>query len=273
MVAASPEPPFPVPAAASPPDRPPLEPGPSPEPRPEGEPPPRSHLQQVAGSVSPVVRAADRVLPVAGPAGALLPGGGLRRGSVLEVRGAPGAGATSASLGLAAAAGSAGEWAVVVELAGGPGGGRPARGEVGGLAALEAGADLDRFAVVRGVTRQRWGAVVAALLDCGGVVLVETPRGLRPAAAERLAARARRQGAVLVALGEWPAGASRRLRATGREAAAASASGGGGGDSGGGDGDDGGGGGLIPGALRLEIAEPGDVRVAGGAQRRVAVAG
>ncbi len=203
----------------------------------------------MAGYATPVVRAVERILPVAGPAGELLAGGGLRRGSVVEVCGAPGAGATSVALGLAAAAGAAGEWAVAVELAGGSGTGRPSGGALGGLAALDAGVDLERFAVVRGVTRERWAPVVAALLDCGGVVLAETPRGLRPAAAERLAARARQQGAVLVALGAWPAGVARRLRATGRVAAVVAAA-------------SGGDGALVPGAPRLRVDDPGGDRAA-----------
>lgn len=226
------------------------------------EPSPRARLQQVAGSVTPVVRAADRVLAVSGPAGALLPGGGLRRGSVVVIGGAPGGGATSVALELAAAAGAAEEWAFTVELAPGPGGAGPHRGVLGGLAAVEAGVGPDRFAVVRGVTRERWSAVVAALLDCGGVVAAETPRGLRPAVAGRLAARARQQGAVLVALGEWPVGATRRLRASGRVAAGSDGTGGGA---------------VVPGAVRVRVDGP-DAGVAGaggpgGRSERVAAAG
>lgn len=225
-------------------------PSPSPLPAPtSADPSPRGRLRQVAGFAAPVVRAVDRVLPVAGPAGALLGGGGLRRGSVVEVAGTPGAGATSVAIGLAAAAGAAGEWAVAVELAGGAG--SPVRGALGGLAAFEAGVALERFAVVRGVTRERWPAVVAALLDCGGVVLAETPRGLQPTVAGRLAARARQQGAVIVALGAWPAGAARRLRASGRAAVAAR----------------GGDGALAPGAVRIRVDDR------GGGSRRISAAG
>jgi RecA/RadA recombinase len=155
------------------------------------------------------VLAGERVVTVAGPLGALLPGGGVQRGAVVAVDGAVGAGATSVALQLAAAATAAGEWAVGVELDAGR------AGSLGGLAAHEAGVALERFAVVRRVPPARWAAVLAALIDGVGLVAAEVPVHARAGDARRLAARARERGVVLVALGAWPAEAALRLRAEG----------------------------------------------------------
>jgi RecA/RadA recombinase len=150
-----------------------------------------------------VVLAGERVLAVPGPVGELLPGGALQRGTVVAVDGDPGAGATSVAFQLAVAATAAGEWAAAVEL----------DASLGGLAAGEAGVALDRFAVVRRVPRPRWATVVAALLDGISLVLAEVPAFARVGDARRLQARARERGAVLVAMGPWPAEAALRLRA------------------------------------------------------------
>jgi hypothetical protein len=168
----------------------------------------RAHLEEVARRAAPLVRAGERVLAVGGELGALIPGGGLRRGSVVGVDGGPGAGATSLALRLAASATDAGEWAAFVDPP----------GTLGGLAAAEAGVSLDRFAVVRGVPRERWAVVVAALLDGVALVVAGAPdgrAGVRPADARRLVARARERGSVLVVQGAWPAEAALRLRAGG----------------------------------------------------------
>jgi hypothetical protein len=157
----------------------------------------------VVARVRPVVLAGERRLAVPGPLGEILPGGGLQRGSVVRVDGAPGSGATSLVLSLLAAATAAGEWAAVVD------------GEdvFGGLAAAEAGVALERLAVVRAVPAALVGRVVATLLDGVTVVGATIPRGFRPADARRLEARARERGAVLVATGLWPGETTLRLRA------------------------------------------------------------
>ncbi len=162
----------------------------------------REHLDNAARRARPVVLAGERVLAVPGPLGALLPGGTVRRGSVVAVDGVPGTGTTSVALQLAAAATAAGEWAAAVEL----------DASLGGIAAREAGVVLDRFAVARRVPPARWAAVVAALLDGISVVLAEVPAFARIGDARRLLARARERGAVLVAMGPWPAEAALRLR-------------------------------------------------------------
>jgi RecA/RadA recombinase len=152
-----------------------------------------------------VALAGERVLTVPGPLGELLPGGAVQRGTVVSVDGDPGAGATAVAFQLAAAATAAGEWAAAVGL----------DASLGGPAAGEAGIALDRFAVVRRVPPARWAAVVAALLDGISVVLAEVPAFARAGDARRLLARARERGAVLVAMGSWPAEAALRLRAAG----------------------------------------------------------
>jgi hypothetical protein len=150
-----------------------------------------------------MVLAGERRLTVPGPLGEILPGGGLQRGSVVRVDGAPGSGATSLLLSLLAAATAAGEWAAMVD----------ADGVLGGLAAAEAGVALERLAVVRSVPAALYGRVVATLLDGMTVVGATVPRGLRLSDARRLEARARERAAVLVAAGPWPGEAALRLRA------------------------------------------------------------
>jgi hypothetical protein len=128
----------------------------------------------------------------------------VRRGSVVGIRGHRGAGATSLVLALAASATVGGEWAAVVD-----------DGTLGAAAAVEAGVVLERLAVVRPVPAARWATVVGALLDGVTLVAATTPPRLRPGDARRLAARARERGAVLVAIGDWPAPAALRLHAEG----------------------------------------------------------
>ena len=164
----------------------------------------RARLRAVAARTQPFVAAGDRRLPVAGALGALLPAGGVQRGSTVAVDGMPGSGSTTVALTLAAAATSAGEWAAVVD----PGVGGPRRRR----AAAEAGVELERLAVVRRAPPDRWGAVVAALLDGVTVVVAAVPPHVRLGDARRLVARARERGAVLVAFGAWPVEAAVRVQ-------------------------------------------------------------
>jgi hypothetical protein len=153
------------------------------------------------------VLARDRSLPVPGPLGTEVPQ--VQRGTVVVVGGAPGSGATSVALGIAAAATAAGEWAAVLD---GP-------GTLGPLAAAEEGVDLARLAVVRSVPPDRWATVVAALLEGTSVVLASLPRHLRVGDARRLVARARERAAVLVPLtvepSAWPVEATMRIHVLG----------------------------------------------------------
>ncbi|AEA27458.1 hypothetical protein Psed_5324 [Pseudonocardia dioxanivorans CB1190] len=142
-----------------------------------------------------------RVLPVAAPLARVLPAGGLRRGSTVAVGAGPGS--TSLLFALLSAASASGAWAGVV--------GRP---DLGLLAAAEAGVRLDRLALVPRPGRDLV-AVVAALVDGLDLVAVagHERAGVRAADRQRLAARVRQRGAVLVALGVWP-GADLELSCT-----------------------------------------------------------
>jgi cell division inhibitor SulA len=168
----------------------------------------RRRLERVARDASPATLAGDRRLLVADPLGGLLPGGGLRRGSVVTLAGSTGT--TSVLLPLLAAATATGEWVAVVE----PG------DTLGGAAVEEAGVNLERCAIVRHVPANRWTVAVAALLEGAALVAAWVPSGVRMGDARRLAARARERGAVLVAVESvpgvrsvsWPAEAALRLQ-------------------------------------------------------------
>ena len=85
----------------------------------------------------------------------------------------------------------------------------------GALAAEEAGVELDRLAVVRGVPARQWARVVATLLEGLSVVAAAVPPRLSAADERRLVARARERSAVLIASGGWSAEAALRLTVTG----------------------------------------------------------
>jgi hypothetical protein len=149
-------------------------------------------LEDRSASVRPITPEPDgRVLPVARPLARLLPAGGLRRGSTVAIP--SGTASTSLLLALLAEASAGGAWAGVV--------GRPGLGLV---AAAEAGVRLERLALVPDPGADLL-AVATALLDGMDVVAVAGAEraGVRAADRQRLAARARQRGAVLVALGPW----------------------------------------------------------------------
>jgi hypothetical protein len=134
---------------------------------------------------------ADRLLPVSEQIKTLLPGYGLRRGSVVGVTGTV-PGTTSLLLALLAQASSAGSWCAMV--------GMPALGFV---AAAETGIVLDRLVLVPNPGPD-WPNVVAALIDGFDLVVVAPHQvGGRIAASicAQMAARARRRGSVLVPFG------------------------------------------------------------------------
>lgn len=128
-----------------------------------------------------------RPFPVAEPLAPLLPGGGLRRGSVIAVHGS-----LSLLLALLAAATAQGAWAAVIGA-----------GDLGVLAAAEAGVVVRRLALV-----PRPGPdpapVAAALLDGIGLVALAGAERVPAGARRSLAARARQRGSVLLPLGRWP---------------------------------------------------------------------
>lgn len=100
----------------------------------------------------------------------------------------------SASLALALMAGPsrAGDWCAVVGVP-----------DFGALAAAEVGVDLDRTVLVP-EPGEHWLEATAALVDVASLVVVRPPARVAPAVAEKLGARLRKRGAVLVALGSWP---------------------------------------------------------------------
>ena len=139
----------------------------------------------------------ERVLPVPGPLAALLPRGGLTRGSVVAL-----SGATSLLLGLLASVTSDGGHAAVI--------GFP---RLGLLAAAEMGAELRRLAFVPNPGPDPV-EVAAVLLD--GMDLVVLGLGgvsVPPSRARAVVARARsKQSTLIVTGGEW-GGAEVRLEA------------------------------------------------------------
>ena len=135
------------------------------------------------------------VLPVLDELAALLPLGGLSRGSTVAV----GSGSTSLLLSLLVAAMARGSWAAVV--------GMP---DLGMLAAIEMGVVSEHFAMVPRPGDQV-AAVAGALLDGFDLVVVATGLVGTGGAqgqnlARRLSARARHRGVVLIPVGDdpWP---------------------------------------------------------------------
>jgi hypothetical protein len=160
-------------------------------------------LGEAAGRARPISLAGEQLLPVPAPLAKLLPGGGLRRGSVVAVPAgsASGAsGATSLALALISAISHAGSWCAGVGLP-----------DLGLAAAAESGIALERFALVPNPAEQ-WAIVTAALIEAVDAVLVRPARRVRPAEARRLRARAQESGAVLVPCSDsWPEGADLRI--------------------------------------------------------------
>ena len=142
-------------------------------------------VAELTARARPAALAGDRTLPVVPGLASLLPEG-LRRGSTLSVGGP---GATSLALALLAGPSGTGSWCAVV--------GMP---DLGPAAAAELGVDLGRLGLVP-EPGERWAAVAAALVDAVDVVLLGPRVPVRHSDARRLAARARRQGSVLVVAG------------------------------------------------------------------------
>jgi hypothetical protein len=155
--------------------------------------------ESVKARVRPVALTDEQRLPAVAPLAAVLPGGGLRRGTVVALEGA---GSTSLLWALLAPPTTAGSWAVLVGMA-----------EAGLAAADEAGVALERLAVVAAPAGAFAGAL-AALLDGFDLVVAAPDRRVRPADGRRIAARARERGTVVVLAGgasAWPEGADLRL--------------------------------------------------------------
>src|SRR5919197_2886985 len=142
---------------------------------------------QLAARLRDPVLAGERLHPVGEAFAGLLPGHGLRRGSVVAVTGSH-----ALALALVAKASQAGSWVTAVGL-----------DDLGILAAHEFGLVLERLALVP-FPGHRWDDVVATMLDGAEIVMVRRPANAPPATLRRLAARARERQAILVPLGRWP---------------------------------------------------------------------
>ncbi len=164
-------------------------------------------------------------VPVLPALHAVVPGGGLRPGTVTSVE-------ESATLALALTAGLGDEWAAVVGLpeanidavaAMTPRTSDPAGG-ITGSAVGELTGDLTRRRGDVGPRTgdplrillvddpgRRWADVVAALTEACALVLARPPERPAPQAVRRLGALARRNGCALVVAGPWQ-GADLRLR-------------------------------------------------------------
>jgi hypothetical protein len=176
------------------------------------EPDPASPASVVAGDprlallgqqARPTTLAAERHLPVLPALAPLLPEGRLTRGTTVGVAGI---GATSLALAVVAAASAEGSWTVAVGL-----------GDLGLIAAAEAGIDLGRLVLVAPPPPDRWSTVVAALVETVELVLVRPTTRVRDADVRRLAAHLRSRGGVLVRLpgpGSWPTPPDVTLRVT-----------------------------------------------------------
>ncbi len=152
-----------------------------------------ARLRELAGDLSPLTLARERSLPVLSSLEELLPDG-LQRGSTVAFRGA---GSTTLAQAVMAGPTRAGSWAACVGAS-----------TMGWAAAVEAGVELERVAVIRS-DEGRAPAVLAALVDAFDLVLIGPEH--RPDGTEmrRLVARARERGAVLLKLADHPGRGSR----------------------------------------------------------------
>ncbi len=145
---------------------------------------------------SALQRSADRLLPVGGALGELVPGGGLAPGWVVEVGGPAG---PSLALTLVSGVSQAGSWIAGLGLTG-----------LGLVAAAELGVDLERLVLVDGPEPTRWSTVAATLVEAFDVVVARPGHRVRPGDARRLHARAREAGSVLVLVPPAGSAAARR---------------------------------------------------------------
>ena len=144
----------------------------------------RSTLRRLSELIRPVTFAREQTMPVLDPLVALLPDGGLTRGSLLQVCGV---GATSLALSLMAAGSQDGSWAAVIGLP-----------ELGLVAAAEHGLVLDRLALIDAPPTRRGAELVAAVLDGVDLVLLDARMALSGVESRRIAARLRERGSVLI---------------------------------------------------------------------------
>ena len=157
-----------------------------------------SVLASLRAKVQPLVGAGEAVLAIREDLQALLPWGGLKRGSTLTVD------CSSLLLATVGAATAEGSWAAFVGLP-----------DLGFAAAAEHGVVLERTVAVVVPPFDQAAVVVASLVDAVDVVVVGPGVITRSSDARRLSARARERGSVLIAMGSWPEAVDVSLRVTG----------------------------------------------------------
>jgi hypothetical protein len=131
---------------------------------------------------------AGRVLPLDDDVAALLPGGVLRRGTVVSVEGS-----TSLVLAILARASREGSWAAIVGLP-----------HVGVVSAARRGIDLSRLALIPHPGPEA-ATVAAACVDGMDIVVLGSRLAMSDADRRRLVARARERGVVILSVGPHPA--------------------------------------------------------------------
>ena len=155
-------------------------------------------LAALRAKVQPLVGAGETVLPIREDLRALLPWGGLKRGSTLTVD------CSALLLATVGAATSEGSWVAFVGVP-----------TLGFAAASEHGVVLESTVAVVAPPFDQAAVVVASLVDAVDVVAVGPGVITRSSDARRLTARARERGSVLIALGAWPEAVDVGLRVTG----------------------------------------------------------
>ena len=150
----------------------------------------------LVATLRPVTLAKSRMLPLGEPWNALVPDGGLRRGSTVVVQAPAGFGGLSLALSLLTESSARGHWAAVVGV-----------DEPGVVAIADLGVDLRRVLFVPR-PRGAWAESAADLLDGVDLLIVRPPSRAAHGAARRLMDRVRERGTVLIALTEpsaaWP---------------------------------------------------------------------
>jgi hypothetical protein len=117
----------------------------------------------LVATLRPVTFAKSRLLPLGEPWSALVPGGGLRRGSTVVVQALPGFGGLSLALSLLTESSARGHWAAVVGV-----------DDPGVVAIADLGVDLRRVLFVPR-PRGAWAESAADLLDGVDLLIVRPP--------------------------------------------------------------------------------------------------
>jgi hypothetical protein len=159
----------------------------------------RDHLAATFSRQTTPVVAGEDLVPLLLPLQQALGVDGLRRGNTVLIGGEEGSGATSLALALIAKATTDGMWCSIV--------GPP---DLGVVAAVELGVDLERLVVVAS-PRTRAATAIGALVEGCDVVLLRLPLAMSRTEMLRLGARARQRRVLVVLLSDprsravaWP---------------------------------------------------------------------